>query len=349
MKLAGAQEAFVAVGQIGRRRQPHSFLEKLCRGGGRAAPGCRDRALVDHGGDGVVGCQRRRREMPPALLRILGELGQACMDSAATCRRQTSDRSLGQQRVTEADLVATLDENAGFEGRVEDRQVADGHRDPVDPRPRERRDGRDGGLRRGRQTPEPISDETSDLVGSEHTIRRRRARLGPRELQCDERVAAREALDALQRRARERMAELVRDDARQRVQPERSDDEPPEALVDDRDLSHPGPGRGEQPDRVPVAAAQREAQRSRRRRVEPLEVVDRDEHRPVLRRRPEQPQRPRRHGTGRRVARRSPQKRGAERIALRGRQRIALRVEQPAEEIREPAERRARLGLRAAG
>ena len=136
---------------------------------------------------------------------------------------------------------------------------------------------------------EPSADERLQRLRDRQRLRRidvRAERAG--ELEREERVPARGLVEAEQRRPREHAAEPSLQDRVQRARAERADLHALEPLVVDRELelrhrdAVPEPAGEEQADVLLRQSPQRERQSARRGRVEPLDVVDRDQNRLAL-------------------------------------------------------------------
>ena len=108
------------------------------------------------------------------------------------------------------------------------------------------------------------------------------------QLEREERVPARPLVDAEQRLAGERPAEPVPQEPMERADAERPHRQAPDGLRAERPLEsrrllrRRAPPGEQQAHGLAPSRAERERQRVRRRGIEPLEIVDRDEERPVL-------------------------------------------------------------------
>ena len=118
-----------------------------------------------------------------------------------------------------------------------------------------------------------------------------RLRLGElaSELQREERVPARRLLQSRQLRSRQLQIEPPSEQVVQRAQAERSNPEPLQPLFGERLLElerrrEAGhlPQRHQRGDRLVAQAAEGDLEHGRRGRVEPLDIVERDDHRTVL-------------------------------------------------------------------
>ena len=196
-----------------------------------------------------------------------------------------------EQRVGEPNRpVLALDHVRG-DGRVE-RVRRDAR--PLQERLRrraQRRDERERLARGRRKRGDPRAHELVERLGNRQRLERVDVgveRAG--QLQREERIAARPLVDAEQRLPREGPAEPVAQEPVDRADAERSHRQPPDALraerlLEPRRLRPLDEPPGEQQAHVArVEPSQRERERARRGRVEPLDVVDGDQHRARARR-----------------------------------------------------------------
>lgn len=202
----------------------------------------------------------------------------------------------------------------------------------------------------------PIADEALErlrhgegLSGIERCARRRKR---PGKLQGVERVAARHLVQSQHRGARERPAEPVANDALDRAQAERADEQSLDASAKrllERGRLPAAPTSEERPDGLTIEPPQSERQRIGRRRVEPLDVIDRDHDRTTFGQRREGAVHSHRKRTGvccRSVAVPVEQKRSLERPPPRSRElRQHLGGAGP-EQVAERSVRESLLGLR---
>jgi hypothetical protein len=277
----------VLVGPL-RRRQPQGLLGELGRDLRRTAIGSQARGVVEDGGDLGVRLLPRQREMAGTEERILDDVREASVNGPPLVP-QIAVEDRRQQRVGEADRpVLALDHLRG-ERRLE----------RVGCNARLAQNGLGGGAQcRGeREGPAGWRGEPGDPRAHELLERlRNRQRLSgvdvpiqhSGELQGEERVAARSLVELEQRLAREWPAEPVEEQPMQRADAQRRDRETPDSLRAEcrldararRRVADPLGGQHEHGAcREP---ADRECERVRRRGVEPLEVVDRDQQRHVL-------------------------------------------------------------------
>ena len=152
--------------------------------------------------------------------------------------------------------------------------------------PRLRRDQDERLVRRPRERVEPRRDELLQPPGHRQRLRRVAHRVlvaeRPRELEGVHRVPARDLVQPEERRARHRPPELVAEDAVDRADAERPDADALDPVRAERLLDRGPPvvlAEPARPDDEHVVAEtpQREAERGLGRRVEPLQVVDRDD------------------------------------------------------------------------
>jgi hypothetical protein len=167
------------------------------------------------------------------------------------------------------------------------------------------------------------------------------------DLERVERVAAGGLVQLPQRRPGERRAEAAAEQLVQRAQAERAETEPVHVpgerpfQLERRPSAPVAPSRHQQADRLVPEPLRREPDQVRRRRVEPLDVVERERHGVLPR---EHPQRGQEREGDRPAFRRAlglvgEQHGDLERRALRRRQPREHAVEHPAEKIGEPGER----------
>ena len=141
-----------------------------------------------------------------------------------------------------------------------------------------------------RQRAQPLADEVLERVGYRQRLRgiERRPRIErPRQLEREEGIAARCIVQPQQGRTWESESEPVTDEALDRADAERPDGQSLDRsgkrrLERRRRFAAAGE---EDPDRLAVKPPQRERERIRGRRIEPLDVVDREHERAALRER----------------------------------------------------------------
>ena len=258
-----------------RRRALDRELEQLRRRARRTSREGVLRCLIERRGDLGVMAVRREREMTRVRLRVSLDLGQPPVDVPPALRALVLRHGRGEQRVHEPDPVAVpleqLRVDRSFESRV-----------------------RVGNAARRRST---VGSDSSDTTSSSartssvsDATRDRSASCAPpapaeraRELERVERIAAARLVDAEKLGPRQRDVELRANDAVDRRLAQRPDGQ---ALDGERTALNViaeleaacSPARDENADGLAAKAAERELEHGGGRRVEPLRVVDRDEH-----------------------------------------------------------------------
>ena len=263
------------------------------RGGWSAASGSRPRCLAQGGGGVLVGPLRRQREMPGSFLHVRDDLAQPAVRLPAPVRRRPRVDRRGKQGVGEPD-PGTLELHHALHGsRLEG---GPGHRaiGPFEHRGRRRPQAR------GRQqdTPDIVRQHTQPgaqypaQVGG-HGKRFPRRGLTRSSVQCPGQL---KAIERITSRGIENPAYRQPGKPRAGRRPQchlesghgqRTDlqalEAPGRQACSGRGRGVPGgldPDRRQQPDRLAPEPPQRELQHRRARTVEPLQVVDRNNHRP---------------------------------------------------------------------
>jgi hypothetical protein len=339
--LAGRQEARSVLPDVRGRGEAGRHLAELGRRTGRASPGRLHGGGIECRGHLRRAGDRRGGEVPRALLRVIDDRGEPGVHLPAPARGHGRQRGRREERVTEPRLRPALLEHPGLEGGIEEALVLHGGEDERRLRVCQgcdRRERREGSLRKRR---EPVADEPSDLWKSELGVRVRRPQApglgGSCELQGDEGVPPGHPLDAPDRGPGQAVAELAREDRRQRVETQWTHEHPPLVLGDRRVCARAQGREGAQC--AGVQPARYEPQDLLTRPVEPLQVVDREEHRALPRRGAQQRDGARRQRAGGcDVAGLVTSQRGLERSTLRQRQILTRFVERLAEEIGESRE-----------
>ena len=197
-------------GAVGRESQRE--LAQLGGGVPRTAPDGQRRRLVERRGDRRVGTVDREREMARALLRIGHDRGQPAVQRAQLAGQQEAERGRAQQRVRETQPLAREGDEPGIDGGAQLQRAPAGRR--LEQRRRRRGErGRDRKqvARRGRQRREPVAQQLVQLVRDVQRIgepgQAAATLQRPRDLEREERVAARALGDPSQQRARERQAQ----------------------------------------------------------------------------------------------------------------------------------------------
>ena len=342
------------------RRQPCGRGQEIGGGLRCAAPSGPRRGALDLGGDVLVRACRAEREVARTLLGIDDHRRETLVQPAPplACCGSVDDRR--EQRVREPDPVALGDQHARVlrldHGGARVALPVERLHDRGDRRLRERSGRERDDARVGREGRDPCRHQVLDAP-------RHRQRLVPafvaperaRDLEREERVAAGSVREPDEQRPRQGRPEPAADQVVQRRHRERSDDDPLTTVVRQRTREPErqvgvsfDPPRHEQrePGRQPP---RREREGLLRRRVEPLDVVDRQQHGAPRRERVQDgDQRGRGRSRVRRLVRLSEQERRFERAPLQRRQ-LALRLlERGADEVGDRRVRELRLALRRA-
>ncbi len=269
------------VGRV-RRRQPRRLLEDRGRDRRGAAIAGQPRGVVEHLRDARVGLLLRERKMARARDRVLDDLRDPRVDAAALVA-EVAVQKRGEQGMGKADGVAlALDHvrlERGLEGvrgdpGLDEQGLASGAQRGDQA---ERVPGRLG-QRRGARPHQLV-----ERLGQRQRLRgvdvvRERAR----QLQREERVAPRLLVDPEQRLPRKRPPEPLVQEPVKRTCAQRADGQRLDALGRQRLLEArrlipvDDTSREQDDDRSRFEPSQRELDRAGRRRVEPLDVVDRD-------------------------------------------------------------------------
>ena len=339
------------LGGVG-RRQPQGVLGEQHRLLPRAARGRRDGRGGDRRGERGVGPPGGEREMLGAQLRVGDGAGERLVQRAPLRRARALARGGAEQRMRGANVLAVDAQQPGVDRRLDAVRARGGHQ-LADLDVAAQRDGeQDPALALG-QRGDPRAEDVLDGLGDDQLAAdRRRAARGERapQLEREQRVAERRVRHAPQQRARHAHAEPPGEQPARRVEVERADVEPRERAAAERALerSHAArAAREQEADRRAVEPPRGEAQGLGGRRVEPLQVVDRDQDRTGGRQRPQtvehaQRDRPRLRGVGRRLA---AQQRDLERPRLRRGQPVEGVRADAVEQVDQRGERQPRLGV----
>ena len=341
--LGGANRALAPGSVAGRQRG--RALEQL-RGGvrGTARPRA-GRGVLEQRGDLRVGRPSGEREVAGALLDVVDRLREPRVRARAVLLARGRIDGGGEQRMAEAHLAVGQLDHARLLGPgqpVGDVWECGFHR--CDRGARQRGRGEQRLTRAGGQAGEPAGEQRGQRVAHRHGFAG--AGAGSRELQRVQRVALRRARDPLQRGPSEREGEAAADHLVQLAGVERAEPQPLdlERMVERERVGRRlavDADRGDDADRPLPDPAQREGERARRRAVEPLHVIQREDQRRGL---GEQ----RRHrgadraAVRRRSARALAQQRDVERVALGLGQ---LGAGDRREQVRERRERELGFGL----
>ena len=271
------------------RRQPQRMLGELRGERRRAAPRRGPRGLVHYCGHVRVRSGRREAEMPRAVEWVVHDLSDSPVDASPFVPELRIEEGR-EQRVTEAKRVAFAFDHVRDNGRIERVRIDAG---PLEQRGRgspecgceserlARRRGKAGEAR----TQEPLER----LRDGKRLCRVDLEAEGTPELERVERIATRALVDPEQRLTREGPIHSVAQKPVQRADAQRPERQPLDVLLRERLLdlrrlcavcaapceekAHP----------ACIEPPQSERQRVGRGRVEPLQVVDRDNRRVPLR------------------------------------------------------------------
>ena len=272
-----------------RRRQPARQLRQLGRRGKGTSVPCALRRVRERGRDVLVRTGRSQGHVPGSLLRVRQNLCQAAMDRAALARVGLGVHTRGEQRMGEADAVPVeLDHVAGDGGRE---PIAGSSSGSV-PHELERRVRKCGRCQQRRlrivwKQHEPVAHQSRERAGQ------RLARLEPDRPAADratkfervERVPAGQLAQSPELGSRKDELEPVAQEPVKRTGAQRADTQATQrAIGQDAFEIERGrrllrvPQRQQKPDLLRAQATERELQHEGGRTVEPLEIVDRDEH-----------------------------------------------------------------------
>jgi len=346
---------------VGGGRQPTRPLPELGRAlRGAARPGPPG-SLLQRCRDLRIGIGRGEGEVPGAFVGIVDDLRQPGVERAPRRRRRLGIDDRSEERVREPDPLARhLDDSRGLRLLKRGRPALATCRllNELDRRAREGRDHERDLARLSRKAGEPLPEQLMQR-------RRHRQRVSsdewnvprdqrPPELEREKRIATRDPLQLGERRAQELPLQARPQQPVDRRQIERTERDPRDAtgiegrLESERKrIPGSGPLREQEANRLLAQAPRRERKRVRRRRIEPLHVVDRNDKLACLRKPTKDAEEAQRDGpTKQRTATRfASQERHLERVALRlgkPRQHIIVDVLQ---EITQGRERQRDLGL----
>ena len=288
--------------------QPQGEVFELGGGPGSATLRGVDRRRVEGIGDLGVGRGRGQGEVPSSLLGVGDRPGESSMRVPPPCRGRLPVDGGSEERVREHDLTgaedaddprrfggpqAVLARTARFTKEL-DRGAGGGRRQEQDV------------LRLGRDRLDAIVEQVAKVVGDRERFSRRRLPVDrshrPHDLEAEQRVAARGLVDLDQDRPGEAPVGAFMDQPREHVQGERSHVQPGQTLTERRrEVERIGdpfgdPQGREHRDGLGLQTSQDERQGVRGRRVDPLHVVDGEQHRSLVREQPERTQD--RHGNG---------------------------------------------------
>ena len=268
-------------------------LGQFRRGGRSAASGGRPRRLTQDSGGVLVGPLRRQREMPGSFLHVRDDLAQPAVRLPTPVRRRPRVDRRGKQGVGKPD-PGTLELHHTLQGsRLEG---GPGHRAirPFEHRGRRRPQARgrqQDTLDIVRQHPQPGAQYPAQVGGHRKRFPRRGLTPSsvqrPDQLEPIKRVSSRGVEKPTHRQPGKphagRRPQCRLESGHGQGTHLQAREAPGRQACSGRGRGVPAgldPNRRQQPDRLAPEPPQRELQHRRARTVEPLEVVDRDNHRP---------------------------------------------------------------------
>ena len=340
-------------------REPFSQLKELGRGRSRSAGPRLLGRVFERGRGGVIGAVGGERQMPSALFPVDHHRAQATVDPmtvlarAVRVDRRTIDGMREPDRVTVSRHDPRVDRlrEQRFERRTLERGLQELHRGA-----RTRRGVQQHLLRQRREGTHTLSNEIVPEVPRDGKGLARRSLVPTqrraRDLQGEERIPAGRLAQAGEDRPRETRIQPDPHEFRQFAERHRVHGDPRHTLLrqrtsDTERQGRPGVSNGDQPtDPRVLEASEREHQRRRGRTIQPLHVVERDQHRIVDRRLSQHRQRSHVHRSrvGGRSLRFGSQERDLQCGELRRRERPED-VASSTEQVRETGERQRRFRL----
>ena len=339
------------------RRPARRFQRHL---GGRVGAAARAGVLgsqVELGGHDLARLFGRQREMPRSLLLILGRRGQPGVEVTALSLVELPVRAGRDEGVGEPNSARVQLDDRGATGDVERIGRVRDRRDDQRGRGAPERGG--GGQRHACRRRQGLQTVAHQITG--HGCDREALEAGPEpgplhqpgDLEREERVSPRLAVDPDEGWSAEREAELTANDLVDGVEVERSDVDALDRPLELRRRARQGRVREVGPDRryeadVRLAQAPHGVlEHAGGGPVEPLQVVDGEDHRRLLGQGAQHPEGAERHGEGRRVdpLGRDPLEGDLERGALGRGKPVENRVQRRVEEVRETTEGELRLRL----
>ena len=333
------------------RRQAHGMVGEVGRLlSGRPGRGCGRRGRHDRR-HLLVGTGRGKRKVTRAQLTVADDPGELEVELPAFAQARVLSRGGGDQRMRGSDPAVLHDEDAGVDGVVQRlrllelcklgrAQVAAEGNGEQEPAYRPRKPG------------DPGAEQVLDGIGKRKLLadcRLIRVDERPSDLEREQRIAERRVRDSAQEMAREAEPEPVAQHAAKRAEAERLDVDVLEPRALECGLQRcrsPGAAREQEPDSGVPQPARGVGERLCGLSVEPLQIVDGDEHWLA---RSEVPQRVQTaHGVGMRLgssrSRLGPHERHLERMRLRVGQSERLHVD-PVEQVDQGRERELCVGL----
>jgi hypothetical protein len=275
-------------------------LRQLCRDGRGASQCGMPRRQLERLGDLCVCAFGSECEMPSTLLRGDRDVCQTCVELPATSWPDSGHDCRRQQRMGEAHVILVRLDHTGGHRSVEPLADvlglgADGDQ-CLGRRVRDERRGLEDTRDRPRQPLEPCAHEFIERSRNRERLCRTESRSvlhqEAGDLERVERIPARGVVDAAERGARQRLAQARQHepvDGAHRERAHRESDQPVREITLERKRSRLRfePGRDEQLDGFVCESPGGELQHRRRRGIEPLHIVDCDEHGPFRGEEPE--------------------------------------------------------------
>jgi hypothetical protein len=234
----------------------------------------------------------REGEVSRSLLRVDDDVRQTPMEAPSGLRRCRGVDGGSEERVCESDPLAASFDDVCLFGLADTGQGSipmwRRSEDQVDGGPGGRRDDEHRVGRARRKRVEPCSQQLVKVLRNRQWLAGLRPdRLvveGPRDLQGEERVPLRDRVQPFQDGVREVFADVIPEEADHRVLAERTHSQPVQAgsrhpTQAERVTAETSAHRRQDPDRLVPQTASRERQHTDRSRIQPLDVVDRDDHR----------------------------------------------------------------------
>ena len=253
------------------------------------------RGSLEMGGRSPIRAGRGERHVACPLLDVRDRAGERSVHCTALPERRAAVADRAEQRMCESHggLVEFHDgvvrrRPQRFENTV---PLAVRRRHELDRRSCERGDQQQDVERLAGEACQPASEQLAQALGHAQRLARRRSRVRsdelPAELQCKERVARGRLLHAGELGPRQLEPQPFLEQAVHGGERERADRQSLEPLVRERALEldrarhlRSQPQRGQQPDRLLSKTPKRDLERTRRRRVEPLDVIEGDQDGP---------------------------------------------------------------------
>ncbi len=322
-------------------------LDGVDAGSARGRPGGGRR---ERGSKLCIRMLRRKRQVPRTQLLVADEARELQMELAPFVRPRPTLRRGSEQRVERSHPVPVDEEQPGVERLLDNGGLCD-RRDPRQAEIPAQGDGKQQPSHRLRERIHARAQEVLDRLRHRDVLPdgRRPARgQGASQLEREERVSERRLVEPAQEVPGEAEPQPLGEHPPRSAEAERTDLETLQPPPRERLLQRGGtPGTlGEQkPNRLVLEPPRGERERLGRRRIEPLDVVDRHEHRPASRQRPQRVQEAERDRSRLRrdVRRLGAQERDLQRTQLRRRQRSQLFAAHAVEKVDQRREGEPRL------